>query len=76
MCSVSSHEVWDAYGAGLMTESQEGLHEEKWGRAVTTQGVPSTLLSPREGSVALLMLLLPSLNYHARHVVTTQKGFP
>lgn len=78
MCSVSSHEVWDEWEARLMTESLEGLHEEKWGRAVTMQGGggPSTFLFPREGSVAPLKLLLPSLNYHARHVVTTQKGFP
>lgn len=41
-----------------------------------TEGLLSIFPSQMEGSGSPLKLLLSSLNYHARHVVTTQKGFP
>ena len=60
-----------------MREPQEGLLEEKWGRALVKQGdFPPPSPPGVEESVSPLMVLLSSLNYHARHVKTPPKGFP
>lgn len=49
-------------------ESKGGHSDKEW--------CPSTFPSQVEGSGSPLKLFLSLLNYHARHVLTTQKDFP